>query len=95
VVVPGKSECAGGAVGISRTMHIWFLIAFLWDVFVGIILACLGMGPSSVLGCIYGTKSGGGGCFCVRVQKGMLGYVFVVRLERIISQQIEIHAAGI
>ena len=44
---------------------------------------------------VYGTKSGGGGCFCVRVQEGMLGYVFVVRLERIISQQIEIHAAGI
>ena len=31
----------------------------------------------------------------LRVQEGMLGYVFAVRLERIISQQIEIHAARI
>ena len=36
----------GGAVGISWTMLIiWFLIALLWEAFVGIILASLGMGP--------------------------------------------------
>ena len=42
---------------------------------------------------VYGTKSGGGGRFCVRVQEGMLNCVFSVRLGLQISQTLEIHFA--